>query len=961
MNNDLTRWNRAGLDRFRYVNGNAVTYLEMLREALAASFPQWQDIQRQLPGADTPEEQVRRLEKLLEQYHAVRGDLGWEIMRSFARACHILTEHLDVYANEGFLRTATQWDNVRRLVEMLDYKPKPPASASTLLVLQAKEGKSGNVAGGLQVKYAPPGGGKPVVFETLEDLEVDADFNALRLAGYGRSPEILEGDRLTVEGKIKDLKIGQPLILQDEGDGRLQGRLIKEIQIGEENTDIWLHQPVSGKLKFRKGYTLVCLKAADKLAPLGPAKGGEVTGKVLHLQDPLREVQVGEILFISDGDRMYFRRVKKIEGRRVSFDKPVRNLTLKNAYLTRPRLVSVVSQGGRQTLGGKELVAFNVSGDLSYLAKTWVAKVVEDTGELLHFEVFNASYLPVDTKNPTGGGYTTLKLVDPRHRLGNPQSVWVKPIGRTWEVDSYLDKGRENLLPETLLTEIPKKTGPGDLIAIVSGKQLAWGKLANLPVDEDEGTAELTVDKWRHWGGGRFYLKETLIYGHFKEKVRLVDWDKNKSGVNGGRLQLQDSQVAGKLKVGRTLLLEQEADSGYGEAHKATLRKVAGDFIDISPPLPVDKGFTVANTVLAANVVSAGHGETRPAKVLGSGDATRLNQSFVLKVKDISFVADATQPSGVRADLEISVEGRVWRQVGSLNDSGPTDAHYTVCMTEEGYVKVTFGDGIHGRRLPSGVNNIRASYRVGTGLSGNLDPGSLEKLAKPHPFVAAVRQPLASAGGSAMEEVNSMRENAPATVLTLERAVSLNDFANLAVSHSSVWQARAFLLPAGGREERVKVVLVPSGGGKLGELADTLRKFLQDRAVPGVEIKVSDYQPLFLQLFVLLRVKSAEYDPYTVKEQVRSDLLEVFSVSCRRIGQPVYLSEVYKAVEEVSGVENSYCEFKPLLVPAGSSPVPAPVLGRDNKIRILRPGEEQLIYLAADASGLVVEHEEFQL
>ena len=35
---DLTRWNRAGLSRFRYVDGNAAEYLEILRQQLAKRF-----------------------------------------------------------------------------------------------------------------------------------------------------------------------------------------------------------------------------------------------------------------------------------------------------------------------------------------------------------------------------------------------------------------------------------------------------------------------------------------------------------------------------------------------------------------------------------------------------------------------------------------------------------------------------------------------------------------------------------------------------------------------------------------------------------------------------------------------------------------------------------------------------------------------------------------------------------
>jgi hypothetical protein len=35
---DLTRWNRSGLSRLRYVNGTALTYLEFLRRTMMRRF-----------------------------------------------------------------------------------------------------------------------------------------------------------------------------------------------------------------------------------------------------------------------------------------------------------------------------------------------------------------------------------------------------------------------------------------------------------------------------------------------------------------------------------------------------------------------------------------------------------------------------------------------------------------------------------------------------------------------------------------------------------------------------------------------------------------------------------------------------------------------------------------------------------------------------------------------------------
>ena len=955
---DLTRWNRAGLDRFRYIDGNAVTFLELLRKALSERFPLWQDIIATPPAGETPEESLARTEALLEQYHGPVRDLIWEILRSLARASHILAEHVDVYANEGYLQTATQWDNVRRLVQMLDYRPAPPASASTLLSLEIKEAMSGTVAQGFQVKHSPADGA-PVIFEILEDLESNADFNEIRLSGYGASPEFLYGKTLVFDDEIKGLKIGQPVVVKSESKGTLQGRLIAGLTVGKEKTTIELHQPLSRDSAFVLGDTLVFLNPADRLAPLSPGKGGETAdmiGKILHLEEEPVDLRSEEILFVSDSKRMYFRRVLKTSGRMVYFDQALGSLSLLGAWATRARLVSVLDVGERGiSESGEKLFVVRTSGDLSSLAKTWAAKIIDKKGVLVHFEIFSSVYYPVDANNPDGGGYTVLKMIDPDGLLANPQTLWVMPQGRSWNVDTYLDRGAESLLPKTITAEMPKKTSAADLAAVVSGKQLAWAYLANVAVDEDAGVADFTVNSWHHRGGGRFYLKETFIYGHFKEEKRPTGWDINNSSVGGALLVLQDQSVAAKLAAGRRLLIEKKGDAFL----ETVLSKIEGAKVTLSPALPWGGGYTVDNTLLRANVVSAGHGENKPSKVLGSGDATRSNQSFVLKVGEVSFVADATQPTGVRADIEISVDGRIWEQVGSLNDSEPTDHHYTVQMTEQGYLKVIFGDGSHGRRLPGGTNNVRITCRTGTGSRGNLEAGSLEKIVKPHPLVKSAHHYTDSTGGNDMEGSSSMRDNAPATVLTLERAVSLNDFANLAVSHSSVRQARAFALPPMGRNERIKVVVVPAGSTLSNDLKKSLQDFLLNNAIPGIALQVEQYQPLYFVLNVLIRVKSDEYEPDTVKKEVRSRLSTSFSVDQRQISRPLYLSEVYQTVEATTGVENSSCKLQPLLVPPASDPPPLPILGRDNTIRVLRAGEHQLIALAENR--LIVNHEEYQL
>ena len=208
---DITRWNRAGLRRFQYVDANAATYLEEVRVRLADRFPLWQAIQR----TSTEVEQYRRPRSAVP-------DWGWEIARSLARACHVLGDHVDAFANESYLATATQWESLRRLAALVDYHPAPPASAFTNLVLVAKPGASGTVPPGFAVSAATPGA--QVTFETMEELAIDSALNELRPQGFDRNPEVLTGDTLELDGQVDGLALGEPVVIESEIDGSAWAR-----------------------------------------------------------------------------------------------------------------------------------------------------------------------------------------------------------------------------------------------------------------------------------------------------------------------------------------------------------------------------------------------------------------------------------------------------------------------------------------------------------------------------------------------------------------------------------------------------------------------------------------------------------------------------------------------------------------------------------------------------------------
>lgn len=987
--NDLTRWNRAGLSRFDYLDGNAAVFLERLRAGLASRFPAWSQVQAMLTtdaeGRPLESEEARktRLETL---YHSDPDDMLWQLTRQFARSCHVLGGHLDAYANESCLGTASQWENLRRLVGLLDYAPRPPASAATPLALLLKPGKSGLVSAGLQLKHSPAKGA-PLIFETLSELDADARLNTLHARDYRNNPAPLAGSVLELEGRLDKLKAGEPLVLENQASQQhpLSAHRVEGLILGAEHTRVTVSPAIPAG--FRKGTSLVHILPKERLKPLGPATGGvEHVGHSLQLAVPSDDLAAGDLVLIRSADnKPYYRRLKAVHADRLVFYRAVGQLTLNGATVARPVRVPIShlnSPPGSRVIGDQEVPAGTVvavvyvAGDWSRLAGEWLADIrkIGEREYLPAYSCLHAKYVPVSTDSDwveadERPGYTALTLTWHRDSdgvdapldfaLNNPQTLLAPPpTPGPWRVDSFLNKSADGHLPAEVRTEAGKQTAAGDLAVVMRGAQLAWARLATVALDAEHGEATLSSEgAWQDRGGGPFFLASSRVFTHFGDPVRVRGWQENTQTISGQHVDLDPPEQPwpDSFKVGRALIV------GNGNAVLATtLADFGSDWLRLADPLP--PGSSHGKLFIHANVVVAGHGESRPERVLGSGDGTASNQSFGLDVTDLSFVADAGMSAGVRADLKISVAGEVWQQVANLKNSGATDAHYQVRIDEEGQPRIEFGDGRHGRRLPSGGNNLRVSFRQGAGAGGNLADGLLTQPTKPHPLLAAVLQPLACSGGADREGHADLRVNAPATLLTLDRAVSLSDFAQLARSHASVWQAAAFRRPPGlGLRERLEVVVMAAGGGmlppaRLGEI----ESFLLTRAQPGVSVAVINHTRLTFRLEVSIRVRTAAYDGQSVGQAVVAALVAAFSGQARQLGQALYRGEIYRVVDGVAGVENSLCR---IIFDAADRPLPAnekpPLAIRvGNELQVLKPGPRQC--LVFDASGFEVPFADYE-
>jgi predicted phage baseplate assembly protein len=449
--------------------------------------------------------------------------------------------------------------------------------------------------------------------------------------------------------------------------------------------------------------------------------------------------------------------------------------------------------------------------------------------------------------------------------------------------------------------------------------------------------------------------------------------------VHGDTVEL--SGFYGDLPAGRWLIVAGErADipntTGVTGAELVMVGSVAvlppdGD-VAAQPGEPVHSQLKLAGSLsysykrdtvaIYGNVAGVTHGETK-REVLGSGDGSQANQQFTLKQGPLTHVAAKTS-SGTKSTLEVRVNDIPWSEVSSLTDAGPFDRCY-ITQTD-GYDKTTiiFGDGVNGMRLPTGRENVTATYRVGVGSGGNVDASAINQLAT-RPFgVKAVAGPLAATGGVDRDGVDQGKANASRAAAALDRLVSVEDYADSARVFGGVGKAAAIMVP-GGRVPFVYLSVAAATEHNGTTSYENLEQALLQAGDPNMSIAVDGCELMFLIVAASVTVTS-DAVWQDVEPEVRSRLLDTFGYQQRDLGQSIALSEVIAAIQAVAGVAavevTTFDEIsasdtdldsrlKARLAEIGSGAVPAStieVLSARIDPATMKPLPAQLAFLSAD-------------
>jgi predicted phage baseplate assembly protein len=302
-----------------------------------------------------------------------------------------------------------------------------------------------------------------------------------------------------------------------------------------------------------------------------------------------------------------------------------------------------------------------------------------------------------------------------------------------------------------------------------------------------------------------------------------------------------------------------------------------------------------------ANVALATHGEARE-EALGSGDSDVPFQSFALAEAPLTHVP-ARSETGAASTLSVRVNELLWREVPFLYGRGPDEQVYITRQDDEGRTHVKFGDGRTGARVPTGRENVRATYRRGMGAEGLVKEGQLTLLSTKPLGVRAVTNPVAAGDAADPDGRDDVRRNAALPVRTLDRIVSLRDYEDFARAFTGIAKALATWTWDGNRRG-VFLTVAGVGGEPVEETSLTYANLLAAARAAGqqdVPLRVRTYAPAFFRVAVDVRVDPA-HRPELVLPAVESALRAAFSFDAREFGQPVAKSEVMAAMQAVPGV-----------------------------------------------------------
>src|ERR1044072_8764515 len=949
--------NRPGLDQLSYRIVTHGASFEMMKPRLGnmvvvATGPDGQTFETFYPLQDLTTRQT--------------SDPAIALLDGWATVGDVLTFYQERIANEGYLRTATERRSILELARLVGYNP-PPAVASTVYLaytLEDTQIEPVEIPLGARSQSIPNPGETAQSFETSESLIARREWNNLQVRL--QQPQAITFDnavfveKIHVAGINTNLKAGDLLLLAFSEDGKDSVvRTVASIatQFEQNRTEISL-QPLPVDVATALPILLEFVNKVEAfqkppgvkdLVPplvrtllsrvrLGTASPASRWGQLFLPRPTFVDTDPVRVATIEFNDKLD----AALEGLSAPASKVI-GKTEPAAFvpdLLKPRKLQAASslQLGRSLeeifkpgtdAPAQLLVNFDpVLKDTFYTA--WAnASLSSNPRDLKAVYVLRTqaplfgatvtdqpTYYLEDIRVPDGNGGT---LTHVKGEL-KTQDLWLP-----WEVNTdednnalFLDQAHDDILPASfVLIQTPSGVFTTrevhQVVDAQSIQRTAYGISGK--------TTRLTLaDEWWETDSQDDIsetLRKTLVFGQ-SEQLTLVD-EPIKSSIQVDKDNRKNGIVLDGLynefPSGRWVVFSGERDDipnvkgvkGVELLMVAGLRQVdpvvAGDTIHTALILATPTAYSYKRDTLTiyGNVVKATHGETTN-EPLGSGDGSQPLQSFTLKQPPLTFVP-APNAQGVESTLHVYVNNVEWHEADTLAGLGPKDRNFITKTDDADNVTLTFGNGIEGSRIPTGVLNVNSTYRKGIGKPSQVKADQINILQTKPLGVKSVINPLRPGGGADKKARDTARENAPLAVMALDRLVSLQDYGDFTRTFAGIAKESAKRL-SDSRRQFIHLTIAGVDDIPIDPLSDLYRNLLEALRKLGdvsVPIQIDSRELIILVLSARMRLQPDYlWDPVAL--EVRTALLDKFGFRKRALGQPALLCEIIGAIQSIEGV-----------------------------------------------------------
>ena len=381
------------------------------------------------------------------------------------------------------------------------------------------------------------------------------------------------------------------------------------------------------------------------------------------------------------------------------------------------------------------------------------------------------------------------------------------------------------------------------------------------------------------------------------------------------------------------LCISADTDSGYSNS----ISLVFGNIALADHGLSVDNVGLMPDTVPEANPAlkiskSADRCENEgPVQLLPRYNPYIALQSAITQAAAFSGIENedisasrliSREMSDVQPQVELYDGEHTWNPVRDLLNSFSTSREFVLETENNGRSYVRFGDNTFGSR-PSEGEQFTANCRIGSGIDGNIGRDRLSVfvtgnglITKDDQTIQKIWNPLPATGGVEPETIDHVRQHAPNSFRTQERAVIPEDYEELSLRCRNDIQRVKAKHRWTGSWHTVFIAADRLGGIEVDEEFESdFRNCLEKYRMAGYDLEVET--PVFVSLQIEMEICLKEgYIPSNVKTALMDVFNGKISSSGNKglfhpdrfsFGQTVYLSPFIAAASSVEGVMSVKC------------------------------------------------------